>query len=79
LIFDCTISIVLYNHPMLEYRRALIAGGTFFFTVVTYKWQPILTSPEARPILRAAIWQRRFWEHTIRDLDDFNCHLNYIN
>jgi putative transposase len=27
----------------------------------------------------AAVWQRRFWEHTIRDLDDFNRHINYIH
>lgn len=27
----------------------------------------------------AAIWQRRFWEHTIRDLEDFNRHLDYIH
>ena len=25
------------------------------------------------------IWQRRFWEHTIRDLDDYNRHLDYIH
>lgn len=25
------------------------------------------------------IWQRRFWEHTIRDEKDFNNHLNYIH
>lgn len=27
----------------------------------------------------AAVWQRRFWEHTIRDLHDFNRHLDYIH
>lgn len=27
----------------------------------------------------AAVWQRRFWEHTIRDLDDFNRHVDYIH
>jgi putative transposase len=26
-----------------------------------------------------AIWQRRFWEHTIRDEADFAAHLNYIH
>jgi len=25
------------------------------------------------------IWQRRFWEHTIRDDADFAAHLNYIH
>ena len=27
----------------------------------------------------AAIWQRRFWEHTLRDERDFNQHLDYIH
>ncbi|MDZ4158152.1 MAG: transposase [Anaerolineaceae bacterium] len=27
----------------------------------------------------AVIWQRRFWEHTIRDLDDYHHHLDYIH
>ena len=25
------------------------------------------------------IWQRRFWEHMIRDENDFNRHLDYIH
>ncbi|MDO8636282.1 MAG: transposase [Dehalococcoidia bacterium] len=25
------------------------------------------------------IWQRRFWEHTIRDQEDFNSHCDYIH
>jgi putative transposase len=135
---------------MPEYRRLLLEGGTFFFTVVTYRRLPILTSPVSRNLLRlawektmerypfttdalcllpdhlhciltlpqgdtnysirwgeikrifskaylqktgegeprnesprkrgeAAIWQRRFWEHTIRDETDLNVHLNYIH
>ena len=27
----------------------------------------------------AGIWQRRFWEHVIRDQDDFNQHVDYIH
>jgi putative transposase len=27
----------------------------------------------------AAVWQRRFWEHTIRDENDLNRHLDYIH
>ena len=25
------------------------------------------------------IWQRRYWEHTLRDEDDFERHFNYIH
>jgi len=26
-----------------------------------------------------AVWQRRFWEHRIRDQEDFNAHVEYIH
>jgi putative transposase len=135
---------------MPEYRRSLVEGGTFFFTVVTYHRRPIFASDEARSILHSAwnnvmqripfmtdavcllpdhlhciwtlpegdknyslrwgeikrlfsqnyhkhgkskeipdqsrakrgealIWQRRFWEHTIRDEFDLKAHLDYIH
>ncbi len=135
---------------MPNYRRAIIPGGTFFFTVVTFERKPMLTTELSRHILRrvwkrvqkrhpfvvdavcllpdhlhcmwtlpegdgdfclrwsaikglftkeylksgaqdgirndsrkkrgeAAIWQRRFWEHTIRDEDDFVHHFDYIH
>jgi len=135
---------------MPNYRRSWVKGGTFFFTVVTYHRQPILTSDTARRLLRsawkevqqrfpftidavcllpehihciwvlpeedadysvrwkeikrlftqryleqigigearsasrlrrgeAAIWQRRFWEHTIRDEADLNRHRETIH
>jgi putative transposase len=135
---------------MPEYRRSWVPGGTFFFTVVTYHRQPILTTAASRALLRsawtrvnerlpfvtdavclltdhlhciwtlpegdtnyslrwgeikklfskayihqigpgeirneshqkrgeAAIWQRRFWEHTIRDQDDYHRHLDYLH
>lgn len=131
---------------MPEYRRARAAGGTFFFTVVTYRRQPLLTAAPVRMALREAIievrrqwpfdveawvllpdhlhcvwrlpaddgnysarwaaikrfvtqrvphpglsgtrsrlarqegslWQRRFWEHQIRDEDDLRRHVDYI-
>ncbi len=27
----------------------------------------------------AAVWQRRYWEHRIRDVDDFRRHVDYIH
>lgn len=135
---------------MSYYRRANTAGGTYFFTVVTYRRQTILCDESIRTALRNAIkhvqlthhftidawvllpdhlhciwtlpagdadfstrwslikrkvslacgdhykraewltnsrkkhrestlWQRRFWEHQIRNQDDFNRHLDYIH
>ncbi len=39
---------------MSNYRRALVPGGTFFFTVVTHRRQPILTDSRSRQFLRTA-------------------------
>ena len=135
---------------MPNYRRAKTEGGTYFFTVVTFRRQQILTSPESRRVLRntiievntdypfsikawvllpdhihciwtlprggcnfskrwglikakftkkvknlmhredwmdasrhthreSTIWQRRFWEHRIRDDKDFFRHVDYIH
>jgi putative transposase len=133
---------------MPDYRRAFLNGGTFFFTVVTYKRYPIFKEEPAVNLLRwcfqttmathpfkvaaivilpdhlhtiwtlpdnesdfstrwklikgtfsrhysgfkpkdisesmlgkneKGIWQRRFWEHAIRDQEDFNRHCDYIH
>jgi len=135
---------------MPEYRRAYLPGGTFFFTVVTYKRNPILTDNTSRTLLHDAfqnvkirypftmdaicllpdhlhciwtlpegdsnyairwkeikrifsrqygrqfgspekrnqsrekrlestVWQRRYWEHAIRDEKDFLIHVEYIH
>jgi putative transposase len=135
---------------MSNYHRIYVPGGTYFFTVVTYKRLSFLTLPNVRTKLRtswrvvqknhpfflialcllpdhlhciwklpendsdystrwkkikdgfsqsidkrilpivestesrllkreAPIWQQRFWEHTIRDQDDYNKHIDYIH
>jgi putative transposase len=37
------------------------------------------TRLQRRPNGDLALWQRRFWEHTIRDEDDFARHVDYIH
>ncbi|MCG7869975.1 MAG: transposase [Candidatus Thiodiazotropha taylori] len=135
---------------MPNYRRALIQGGSYFFTVVTHKRKPLFSDDSARLFLRDAIsnvrinypfeidalcllpdhlhtiwtlpdgdvnyskrwraikgnfsrgyrkqtsrkiaptisrqnrgevtfWQRRFWEHLIRDERDYRRHFDYIH
>ncbi|MFK5949276.1 MAG: transposase [Methylococcales bacterium] len=135
---------------MSDYRRNYVAGGTYFFTVVTEKRRPILHTDLARKYLREAflhckqeypfkmnaivmlpdhihaiwtlpnddfdyskcwgiikkyftqswlrqggsetrvskskqryrrrgVWQRRFWEHTLRDQEDYNHHFDYLH
>jgi putative transposase len=38
-----------------------------------------LLTPSREKRKETAIWQRRFWEHTIRDEGDYNRHLDYIH
>lgn len=135
---------------MANYRRLYTPGDCYFFTIVTYRRQPILCDEAIRAALRNAIeqtrakhpieinawvllpdhlhtiwtlpsgdanyslrwqqikrkvslaagkyyrrpewqtpsktkhreatlWQRRYWEHQIRDAADFNNHLNYCH
>lgn len=44
---------------MSHYRRAVQAGGSFFFTVVTYRRRPWLVDEAARAALREAITRTR--------------------
>lgn len=44
---------------MSHYRRAYIFGGTYFFTVVTYRRQHLFHQEIARSLLRQAILQTR--------------------
>jgi putative transposase len=37
------------------------------------------TSLKRWPNGELALWQRRFWEHTVRDEDDFSQHVEYIH
>jgi putative transposase len=44
---------------MSNYRRAKTPGGSYFFTVVTYRRQPLLTLAESRVILREMVREAR--------------------
>lgn len=137
-----------YRTPMATFRRATVPGGTYFFTLATFRRQPLLTAPEivtaTRDAIRAVrlelpfavvalvllpdhlhaiwtlppddadyprrwalikrhiarevrssvkvrlpssmtkrheagVWQRRYWEHLIRDDLDLQRHVDYIH
>jgi len=36
-------------------------------------------SPSRQKNRRRGVWQRRYWEHCIRDQDDFSRHMNYLH
>jgi putative transposase len=37
------------------------------------------SSPSRRRHRESDVWQRRFWEHWVRDEDDFQNHLHYVH
>jgi putative transposase len=133
----------------MQYRRAKVAGASYFFTVVTHERRPIFADAEMAALFQAglnriksrhpfevdafvilpdhihaiwtlpegdanfsmrwrlikesftksfvrqhqisasslsrrakgeqSIWQRRFWEHVIRDDADYSAHMDYIH
>ncbi|MDP1785734.1 transposase [Nitrosomonas sp.] len=55
-------------------RWKLLKG---YFSRHIAKGEGISASPKSRR--ERGIWQRRFWEHLLRDQNDFNRHVDYIH
>ncbi|MHB8087574.1 MAG: REP-associated tyrosine transposase [Anaerolineaceae bacterium] len=53
------------RHFSLDYQRQIGSGED--------------RNPSHQKQKEAAIWQRRFWEHTLEDEDDFDAHFDYIH
>ena len=54
------------------------------WTLIKRGFSAAIPAGESRSASRAdkgerAIWQHRFWEHTVRDSDNFGRHLNYVH
>ena len=64
---------------MPNYRRAQTPGGTYFFTVVTYRRQKILIMPESWNILRSVIAEvRRNYHFNVEAWVLLPDHLHFI-
>ena len=51
-----------------------------FSRIYQYRFGQVVATTESRKIRgEVGIWQRRFWEHTIRDDDDLYEHIDYIH
>jgi putative transposase len=55
---------------MLSYRRTRMDGGTYFFTVNTFRRQPFLTDVDVRAALRAGLAK-------VRRVPRVTCRLGY--
>ena len=73
---------------MTDYCRNFIAGGSFFFTINLAErrlaFSLSVATGQRVSDSRAAkgehgIWQRRYWENTIGDENDFARHMDYIH
>jgi len=60
------------------------AGYSLRWTLIKRWFSAAIPAGESRSASRVAkgergIWQRRFWEHTVRDPDDFARHVDYVH
>ncbi len=60
------------------------AGYSLRWTLIKRWFSAAIPAGESRSACRAAkgergIWQRRFWEHTVRDPDDFGRRVDYVH
>jgi putative transposase len=53
--------------------------GLFSKTYKKHTQYHIKRSESLKKKREAAVWQRRFWEHTILSQEDFNRHVDYIH
>lgn len=59
-------------------RWAIIKRHVSLAVRDTYRREEWL-NPSKRKHRESTLWQRRYWEHRIRDEDDFNRHADYIH
>ncbi len=67
---------------MPNYIRNRVKGGCYF--LIKTKFSKGLSKIEGRSSTRIkrgerGIWQRRFWEHTIRGEEDYGNHMDYLH
>ena len=63
--------------PIFFTRWRLIKEAFTKSFVKRYETRVVTERRQARG--ERGVWQRRFWEHLIRDEDDFGAHLDYIH
>jgi len=87
--FDITAAVVLPDHLHFiwtlppndsDYSQRVSRLKVLFTRSLREKSSLSVEIPASRRKHRESdVWQRRFWEHTIRDEDDLNKHLDYIH
>ena len=69
----------------MQYRRSKALGATFFLLIKSYfsrrcqnEYKAIQTASRLNKG-EQGLWQRRFWEHRMRDENDLVRHIDYIH
>jgi len=84
--FDIAAAVVLHDH--MHFLWTLPAGDSAYSKRVGRMKAKFTSALEATVASvsksrvkhrESEVWQRRFWEHTIRDDDDFKGHLDYVH
>ena len=84
--YPFTIDAVVVLPDHLHVVMTLPAGDSAFpirWSLINRRFTSAVTKANGRvarhPNGECALWQRRFWEHTIRDERDFVSHIDYIH
>ena len=87
--FDIVGAVTLPDHlhfiwtlPPEDERYPIRVGRlkSVFTKLLPHNHHPVINLPKSRRKRReSGVWQRRFWEHTLRDEEDFQRHLDYIH
>ena len=73
---------VLWQMPENDFDYSMRIGLVKRYFSIAYRegfGELIPKTPSRIKRRESSIWQRRFWEHLIRDQDDFNRHVDYIH
>lgn len=62
-----------------DHFHILIDVGNGNISYIMHNFKRIYTWNYNKQIKKGKVWQNRFWDHVIKDQDDYNNHLDYIH
>ena len=62
-----------------DHLHALISIGDNDISDIVHRFKTSYSAQFYKKYGTKRVWQKRFWDHIIRDQEDWNCHLSYIH
>ena len=64
---------------LLEHFHVMLANGARCISEIMHRFKRRYSTRHAFKFGTGKVWQNRFWDHIIRDEDDYHQHLDYIH